>query len=156
MSHVSSESSGKGGSQDFDLNLAPIIDCLVVLIAFMLASATFLSIGILDAGIAAGGAEAKTATLPSINVELKLEAGYELKLSVSGKVSRKITLSPASSTKPEWNEGAITNELADLKAKYPDLAGLTIEAGNNVEYADVIRVMEISRKTVPNVMLGGF
>ena len=46
--------------KDFDLNLAPIIDCMTVLITFMLASASFLSIGILDAGVAAAGATAVT------------------------------------------------------------------------------------------------
>jgi biopolymer transport protein ExbD len=44
---------GGGNSQDADINLAPIIDCFTVLIAFMLVSASFLSIGVLDAGIAA-------------------------------------------------------------------------------------------------------
>ena len=42
-------SRSRGGSLDFELNLAPIIDCLVVLITFMLASASFLSISIFDA-----------------------------------------------------------------------------------------------------------
>jgi biopolymer transport protein ExbD len=42
----------KGASQDFDLNLAPIIDCITVLIAFILISTSFISIGLLDAGIA--------------------------------------------------------------------------------------------------------
>jgi biopolymer transport protein ExbD len=36
-------------SREFDLNLAPIIDCLTVLITFLLASAAFLAIGQLTA-----------------------------------------------------------------------------------------------------------
>ena len=43
---------GSGG-QDFELNLASLIDCFTVLITFLLASASFLSVGILDAGVAA-------------------------------------------------------------------------------------------------------
>ena len=38
-------------SQDFDVNITPIIDSFTVLITFMLASASFLSVGIFDAGI---------------------------------------------------------------------------------------------------------
>ncbi len=38
--------------QDFELNLASIIDCFVVLIAFILVSTSFFSIGIIDAEVA--------------------------------------------------------------------------------------------------------
>ena len=37
------------GEQDFELNITSIIDCFTVLIAFILTSASFISIGIIDA-----------------------------------------------------------------------------------------------------------
>ena len=53
-------------SLDFELNLAPIIDCFTVLIAFILISASFASINILDAGIAF-----KEVNLESLAIVLK-------------------------------------------------------------------------------------
>mgnify|MGYP003351965824 CR=1 FL=1 len=41
------------GGQDFELNLASIIDCLTVIIAFLLLSSSFVSYGTLDTAVAA-------------------------------------------------------------------------------------------------------
>ncbi|MEK7690751.1 MAG: biopolymer transporter ExbD, partial [Bdellovibrionota bacterium] len=72
-----------GSSQDFDLNLAPIIDCFTVLITFLLISASFLSIGILDAGISAPGAQTESEPQgASVDLTLKITAdrGYRIKI----------------------------------------------------------------------------
>ena len=50
------QSSGSNG--EVELNLAPILDCLTVLVAFLLASASFLSLTALETGIAAQSSEA--------------------------------------------------------------------------------------------------
>src|SRR3954462_13573955 len=78
---------GQGGqSQDFDLNLAPIIDCFTVLITFMLASASFLAIGILDAQIALPGTSSTpNQKPPSINLDVELGANHEIKIKVTAK-----------------------------------------------------------------------
>ena len=39
---------GNSSGQDVDLNITPIIDCFTVLITFLLASASFLSIGFFE------------------------------------------------------------------------------------------------------------
>ena len=70
-------SAGSGGNsnQDFDLNLAPIIDCFTVLITYLLVSASFISLNSLDVGIAATGdtaAAANPSTPPlALTAELK-------------------------------------------------------------------------------------
>jgi biopolymer transport protein ExbD len=46
-----------GSSGEVDLNLAPILDCLTVLVAFLLASASFLSLSALETGVAAASPE---------------------------------------------------------------------------------------------------
>ena len=144
---------GGSGSQDFELNLASIIDCFTVLIAFMLASASFLSIGILDAGVAAAGAQAAPGTPPPINIAVEIGAGSKLTVKITGKVSSNQVI-PAVAGKLDY--AGLTRSLASTHAKYTDVNALTLTAGNDVEYRDVIKTMEEIRKTVPVVLLGGF
>lgn len=157
-----SASVGGGGanSQDVELNLASIIDCFTVLIAFMLASASFLSIGILDAGIAAAGAAPTTAGPPSINVTIELSADHAMTVKLSGKATSSQTLKALPGTGASkdgaWDYAALTEALGSTKAKYADLAAVTLTADNATEYKDVVKTMETIRKTIPVVMLGGF
>src|SRR3954469_12585388 len=84
--------SGKHQSQDFELNITSIIDTFTVLITFMLASASFLSIGIFDAGISAGGDAATATKPPSVNVEVALGHDHSFVVKLSGKVSSSTTV----------------------------------------------------------------
>jgi biopolymer transport protein ExbD len=140
-------------SQDFELNLASIIDCFTVLIAFMLASASFLSIGILDAGVAAAGAQASPGTPPPVNIAVEIGAGSKLTLKVTGKTSSTQAM-PAAQGKADY-EG-LARSLASLHAKYPDVNALTLTAENSVEYSEVVKAMDEIRKTIPVILLGGF
>src|SRR4051812_11950923 len=80
---------GKGHqSQDFELNITSIIDTFTVLITFMLASASFLSIGLLDAGITAGGESASTEKPPSVNVEISLAKDQGIVVKLTGQVAQ--------------------------------------------------------------------
>jgi biopolymer transport protein ExbD len=153
MSGSMESGSSKGGSQDFDLNLAPIIDCLTVLIAFMLASASFLAIGILDAGVSAAGDTATTATPPPIAVEIQLSANHSMTIKVTGKAN---TTTPITATGTDYNYDFMNQNLAGLKAKWPEFNAVTLLADNTVEYKDVVKTMESLKKTMPAVLLGGF
>lgn len=146
--------SGGNSSQDVELNLASIIDCFTVLIAFMLASASFLSIGILDAGVAAAGAQTASGTPPSVNVTVELGAVGKLVIKLSGKASNTTSLPALASGKADY-EG-LTRSLASVRSKYTDVAAVTLTADNSTEYKDVVKAMEQIRKTIPVVLLGGF
>lgn len=149
---------GRGGSQDFDLNLAPIIDCLTVLITFMLASASFLSIGLLDAGVAAAGATAATDQAPPpVNIAIEIGKSSDFVVKVTGKESLTIPIA-SGSQKPDgaYNYEALTAQLAQLQGKWPMVKAVTLSADNSVEYKDVIKAMDVVRKTMPVVLLGGF
>lgn len=140
--------------QDVDLNLAPIIDCFTVLIAFLLVSASFLSIGILDAGIAAGGESAtKDAKTPPIEITVHLKANKELEVAISGKQTRKTSVAAKSG---DWDHEKMTQELAAIKKSWPETASITLDADASVEYQEVVSTMNTIRKTIPVVLLGGF
>ena len=140
---------GQGSGQDFELNLAPIIDCFTVLIAFMLVSATFLAIGIFDAGISAAGSKAASTTPPPITMTLHINANKTMSLQVTGKMQKTIPIAADGTT-------ALVDQLKDLRTRFPAATSLTLKADDKVPYSDVIKTMESVRATIPLVLLGGF
>ena len=144
-------------SQDFDLNLAPIIDCFVVLIAFVMISSAFASIAILDAGVSAGGESMKN-SVPTVQVTIALRSDLGATLKVTGpKRAGSEFVFPATqgASSGEWPP-QLSDALVQLKLKWPDLHGATLVADNAVPYQSVVNAMDLIRKQLPDVLLGGF
>lgn len=152
-----SGSIGGGGhnSQDFELNLASIIDCFTVLIAFMLVSSAFLSIGILDAGIAAAGTTSTNATPPAVNIAVELNKNQTFEIKVTGKATSNVKVARGK-TEEGWDFDALSQQLQAMKGKWPDVQALTVTAENKIEYREIVKTIETARKTHPAVVLGGF
>src|SRR5215210_1780969 len=110
--------SSGGNSQDVELNLASIIDCFTVLIAFMLASASFLSIGILDAGVAAAGTTSAGGEPPAVNITIELTKEQAFQFKVSGKASFSRTI-PAKGR--DYDYEALAAQLAQAKTQWPSV-----------------------------------
>ncbi len=134
------------GPLDFDLNLAPIIDCFTVLITFMLASASFISISIFDAGFTPAEAQGDP-TPPPITVTLDLKKNGSLQVVTKGKLNQTNTFA---------NPDEAAEALRQLKEKYPGVESMTITADPEVEYESIVKAMEKSRKYMPGMVLGGF
>lgn len=141
-------------SQDFELNITSIIDCFTVLIAFMLVSTSFVAIGIIDAGAAASGAVVDKAKTCPVNVVIELKAAHVLGVKVAGAKNAQLTL--AAGPDKNWSYDALARELLALKTKWPTLEGATLVADNTVDYRDVVKAMDVSRQTLPAILLGGF
>ena len=139
-------SRSRGGPLDFDLNLAPIIDCFTVLITFMLASASFLSISIFDAGFTPAEAQGDP-TPPPITVTLDLKKNGSLQIVTKGKLDSRNTFA---------NADEAAEALRQLKEKYPGLESVTITADREVEYESIVKAMEKARKNNLSMVLGGF
>jgi biopolymer transport protein ExbD len=144
---------GGSNSQDFDLNLAPIIDCFTVLITFMLVSASFLSIGVFDAGAGAAGQSAASETPPPVVVQVELQEGNKIEMKLSGKSSQTFHFA---SQNGSWDFEGLKRELAGVRQKWPQTDSIILSAGTDVEYKNVILTMEQIRTAVPNILLGGF
>lgn len=127
------------GSHDVELNLAPIIDCLTVLITFMLISASFLSIGILEASVASPNSNAKP---PEVAAELKLN-GQGAELVVSGKISFKHVVTAES----------LGKELTELKSKGVDQ--VTFTPSDEVPFESLVQWTDKIRAVIPAVSYGG-
>lgn len=132
---------------DFDLNLAPIIDCFTVLITFMLASASFLAVTIFDAGFAPADAVGDPKP-PAITVSVVVkdkDQGYKLE------VKGKMTLNQTFKTPEDLAE-----TLKTVKSKFADTSSVTLSADDNVEYEKLVKAMEKMRPIIPGLILGGF
>ena len=132
-----------GPSQDFELNLAPIIDCFTVLIAFLLATASFLSIGFLEAGAAAQRAGSGVVQEPRAILRVRLTGhGEAAEFELSGKKSR-LPVAELEARAQEW------------KNAHPNLETATLEADDAVEYRAVVEAMEKLRAAIPTIQLSG-
>ncbi len=132
-----------GSSQDFELNLAPIIDCFTVLIAFLLATASFLSIGFLEAGAAAQRAGSGVAQVPRAILRVRLTGqGEAFEFDLSGKRAR-FPVNELEARAKEW------------KAAHPQLETATLEADDAVEYKAVVDALEKLRTAIPVIQLNG-
>lgn len=140
------------GSQDFELNLAPILDCFVVLIAFVMISTSFAVIGILDAGVAAGGETEIKTEIPPIKIAIELQKNHQFLIKLTGKENRQLSLGAAAD---QWDQVGLKKKLDEIKQKYPTANGAVISAVDSVQYDEVVRSMDSVRKTFPAVMLGG-
>ena len=155
MSAVSSE-----GGQDFDLNLAPIIDCFTVLITYLLVSASFISLTALDVGVAAAGqaadqpaAQPKT---PPFNMMIQLTAQKVINLKISGgpkNIDLTIPVLPAGGA--AWNRVGLDAQVHRALRTFPGIQEATLMADSAVVYKDVVHVVEDLKKIIPKVFLSG-
>lgn len=140
--------------QNFELNLAPIIDCLTVLITFMLASAAFVVINILDAGFAPESLVTSTNAQgsPEVTLTLRLQPDRTLVLTMAGKAVQALRIPAAAG---DWDLRKLGAELERLKAGTKGEPDISLASDDLVEYQEVIKVMDQVRKTFPSVVLGG-
>lgn len=139
---------------DFDVNIVPIVDCLTILIIFMLASGVYVSMGMLDIKISPlsdGATLSKTPTTE--NLVLRLNNDHTINIEVSGSSFQRLSIRPRANT---WDYLGLEREMRTLARVYPNLKTVSVEPSQDVSYQDVVRAMEVSRTTHPDVLLGGF
>jgi biopolymer transport protein ExbD len=143
---------GSGVELDFDLNLAPIIDCFTVLITFLLISASALSLQVIEASVASVEVSTEPAApAPGISVTVmtKIDGSYEV--IVSGDENRSVPIPAASDALSRLEQS-----LVELQTKWKETKTITVSGEENVEYKDIVRVMEMGRKHFSTILMGGF
>ncbi len=140
----------KGGSADLTVhvNMAPMIDFLVITIAFLLMSASFFSVGMIDS-LASAEASATansnlagaTATPEARVLEIVIGANSEIKATIVGQNER-TQLSFGSSKE-------------DLKARLAgeQFTSITLNAETGIHYGEVVQLLSELRSMAPQVSL---
>ena len=139
---------------DFEVNIVPIVDCLTILIIFMLASGVYVSLGMLDVKVS----EMKTGPVASdkespVTLVLTMAPDRSMVLEASGKSFKKVIIRARAEN---WNFPELKSELAMFRRLHPSLETVSVEPEGEVAYQDVVQAMEVSRQTHPDVLLGGF
>lgn len=142
---------GSNSGQEVELNITPIIDCFTVLITFLLASASFLSIGFFEVYTPGTSASAETLE-PDVEVVLKVSANQSVEMKLKGKrngVTHYLVNDPVALEKLE-------KEIENLKAEKLTLNQILITAENEVPYQNMAKVMDALQKSAIPVVMGDF
>jgi len=151
---------GGGGEGDVELNLAPIVDCFTVLIAYLLVSMSFISLGIFDAEVAATGPAPASDAVPAptpteiplvFSVALNDANRIEMKLS-GGKENVNQTIAVEAKDNHADLE-AMKVKIEEWKVTYPALKEANISADPTIRYKAIVKVIEAVKKTLPKVFL---
>jgi biopolymer transport protein ExbD len=155
MGQVSS--GGKGKKEvAVELNLVPVIDLMSVLITFLLITAVWTQVSMIQIGnslYAKKNDDEPVKPPPQADIPLKLdivETGYRLT------VGSKVTSLPV--INGEFNEEGLLSLLQDIKTKYPEKIDANIAMQDDLPYERLIKGMDVLLKanfTSIAVLTGG-
>lgn len=150
------ESSSRGRNTNVDLNLVPFIDLMSVLITFLLISAVWTQVSMIQLGASFASPkddlqqDFKPPPLEDLVFRLDVVAnGYVVKIGTETK--------PIPKVNNEYNAEALIAELTKIKKKYPEKAGVKIAISDDIQYEHVITVMDAGLKSgfSPELLTGG-
>ncbi len=143
-----------GEGQDFEINLAPIIDCFTVLITYMLVSASFITLDMLDVSVAttSDAPAEQQPQEPPMSLSIELTQKFDLVLRLSGKKVDTMTLAAINTS--DFDIGKLTSALKKIKSKWPEIADVSVKAEPGVQYKYLIRLIENIKTEMPKVTLG--
>lgn len=144
-----SSEGGNGNEQDFELNLASIIDCFTVLITYLLVSASFITLGVLDVTVAASTTTGETAP-PDLTITIKLNSNGDLNIDTLGKEKNNLYLAAQNGT---MDLKSMESRLQELKAKFPSVNSAMVTAADAVKYRDLVKAVEKTKSVLPQVAL---
>lgn len=144
--------------QDFDLNLAPIIDCFTVLITYLLVTASFISLTAMDVGVSATGkAPPATPSLlpPPMIMTMELTLSQKLVIKINGgKEPKEITVA-IEPKNGSWNFDGLGGRLIQIQKKWPSITDVSVSAEPTVQYKEVVKVINEIQKNMPKVFISG-
>ena len=138
--------------QDFELNIAPIIDCFVVLIAYLLISASFISLTSMDVQVAvpALGTTA-SAQEPTVEITIDLDSSRAVKVKVSGAKTESYTVAAKAEN---WDFDGVREQLETLHGRFPAATSVIMTAAKEIEYSHVVKMIEAVRPVYSQMALG--
>ena len=123
-----------------ELNITAFMNLMVVLVPFLLMTAVFSHITILDLNLPPPGSEADQPKKPPFELRLTIRSNMlVLSDNQRGLIKRIPKRDKA------HNYALLKQTLKQIKARFPDKTALTILAEKNTRYDDLIQAMDASR-----------
>lgn len=142
-------SSNNGG--EVELNITPIIDCFTVLITFLLASASFLSIGFFEA-YTPGNTSDPNQVEPDTEAVIKINSNQVAEFKLKGK--KNLTLHFDMKQKDALN--ALDGELKKLHDEKLNMNNVLVSADDDVDYKVLADLMNHLNESKFPVVVGDF
>lgn len=142
MAHVES-GGGKGRRTTLELNLVPFIDLMSVLITFLLITAVWTQVSMIQIGTSIYGKRTDKPNVipPQADVVLRIDVkpnGYTIVL------GRRVTTIPL--LNGEYDEDRMVEELQKAKAAYPEKQDAAIAMSDELPYERLIKGMDNTLK----------
>jgi len=123
-----------------ELNITAFMNLMVVLVPFLLMTAVFSHITILDLNLPPPGSESKQPKKPPFELRLTIRPKMLVLSDNQGGLIKRIQ------QKNKAHDYVLLKEtLKQIKARFPDKTALTILAQQNTHYDELIQVMDASR-----------
>ena len=137
---------------DDEVNITPVMNLFLVLIPFLLLTAEFVRIAVLELNLPATGAAkdpGKKDNKPLVLIMVRIdENGIKIKgPNVNSMIAR---------TANSYEFEKLKKEIKQIKAKYPDTDEVMVQSTDNVTYENIVHVMDACRDNgFPNVSISG-
>jgi biopolymer transport protein ExbD len=138
-----------------ELELTAFINLIVVLVPFLLSTAVFSRLALLDLNLPAQQSAVEQIKGPKLNLEIVVRAdALEVGDRIGGLIQR-IPRTTGSDGQPRHDHAALTSLLMQVKARFPDATDSSVLAEPNTSLDDIVQVMDHVRSTVRPAPEGG-
>jgi biopolymer transport protein TolR len=135
---------GRGRQTTLELNLVPVIDLMSVLITFLLITAVWTQVSMIQIGSSIYGKKSDTPPVPTPDTDVALK----VEVRTNGYV---ITLAKQNITIPfkdnDFDDNALAQTLQKAKEQYPQKVDGTIAMVDEIPYERLIHVMDAYLKS---------
>ena len=146
---------------DAEVNIVPIIDCLIILISFLLLSGMGSAVGIFDLRVSANQPDKPTEATSSapkndsewVEVEIRSTKSLALTYHKGSQTKRLKAIDPLNQ---EINLDQLTLDLKSTLDQHSNVEKVSIIGHKTTKYKDVISTMDVAKRIHPSVTLGGF
>ncbi len=140
MAHIDDSGGSNGRSSNVDVNLVPFIDLMSVILIFLLLSAVWTQVSMIQIGssiYAQKSSEEDIKPPPRAEVPFRLdvlETGYRIVVGVQSQTIDKFN--------GEYNDEALLAELQKIKELYPEKTDAVVTVRDELPYETLIRGMD--------------
>ncbi len=147
-------STGRANSEGDDVNITPVMNLFLVLIPFLLLTAEFVRIAVLELNLPSTAQSSvsnkKENDKKMILIMLAIdEKGFTIK-------GTKLRIPPIPKSKGQFQYDKLAASLQQIKNRYPDTEEITIQPVDDISYQTIVNVMDACRDNgFPNISISG-
>ncbi len=123
--------------EDAELNITAFLNLMVILVPFLLITAVFSRVTVLELNLPSKNARSKQSEVIKLQLELVVRKdGFEIRDSNLGRIK----YFPRSETETNWQK--FTDILVEIKTRFPDEQSITLLLEPKINYKTLIKVMD--------------